>query len=41
MGIWAGSSWLRMGWVAGTCVCGNEPSVSIKCEEFLDELQTG
>ena len=22
--------------VAGTCNCGNELSVSIKCEEFLD-----
>jgi hypothetical protein len=21
---------------AGTCECGNEPSGSIKCEEFLD-----
>ena len=33
-----------MGWigvaqdrqVAGTCECGNEPSGSIKCGEFLD-----
>jgi len=24
------------GEVAGTCECGNEPSVSIKCGEFLD-----
>jgi hypothetical protein len=22
--------------MAGTCECGNEPSGSIKCEEFLD-----
>ena len=22
--------------VVGTCECGNEPSGSIKCEEFLD-----
>ena len=22
--------------MAGTCECGNEPSVSIKCGEFLD-----
>jgi len=22
--------------VAGNCECGNEPSGSIKCEEFLD-----
>jgi hypothetical protein len=27
--------------VAGTCECGEEPSDSIKCGEFLDELQTG
>ena len=25
-----------LGQVAGTCECGNEPSVSIKCGEFLD-----
>ena len=24
------------GQVAGTCECGNEPSSSIKCGEFLD-----
>jgi hypothetical protein len=24
------------GWVAGACECGNEPSDSIKCGEFLD-----
>jgi len=29
---WNGSSWLRI----GTCECGNEPSGSIKCGEFLD-----
>ena len=27
--------------VACTCQCGNEPSGSIKCGEFLDELITG
>jgi hypothetical protein len=26
--------------VAGTCKCGNEPSGSIKCEEFLDYLRS-
>ena len=26
----------RLGQVAGTCKCGNEPSGSIKCGEFLD-----
>jgi hypothetical protein len=25
--------------MAGTCECGNELSGSIKCGEFLDELQ--
>jgi hypothetical protein len=28
------------GQVAGTCKCGNEPSSSIKCGEFLDYLRT-
>jgi hypothetical protein len=27
--------------VAGTCKCGNEPSVSTKCGEFLDWLRIG
>jgi hypothetical protein len=35
-GAWTGSSWLRMGQVAGSCECGNEPWGSIKCGEFLD-----
>jgi hypothetical protein len=25
----------------GSCKCGNEPSGSIKCGEFLDWLKTG
>ena len=29
------------GQVAGTCECGNEPSGSIKCGEFLDQLRIG
>ena len=29
------------GQVAGTCEFGNEPSGSIKCGEFLDQLQAG
>ena len=29
--VWTGSSWLRI----GTGDCGNEPSGSIKCGEFL------
>jgi hypothetical protein len=35
-GAWTGSNWLRIGQVAGTCECGNEPSGTIKCGEFLD-----
>jgi len=27
--------------VADACECGNEPSGSVKCGEFLDQLQTG
>ena len=29
------------GQVADTCKCGNEPTGSIKCGEFLDQLRTG
>ena len=28
--------WIELAQVAGTCECGNEPSGSIKCGEFLD-----
>jgi hypothetical protein len=28
--------WLKIEMVAGTCECGNEPSGSIKCGEFID-----
>jgi len=34
--VGCGSSSLRIGTGGGHCECGNEPSVSIKCEEFLD-----
>ena len=30
---WAGPGWGR---VADACECGNEPSGSVKCGEFLD-----
>jgi hypothetical protein len=30
-----------LGQVAGTCECGNELSVSIKCGEFLYYLKIG
>jgi hypothetical protein len=34
--VWTGLSWLRI--LKGVCTreCGNEPSDSIKCGEFLD-----
>jgi len=35
-GAWTGLIWLRIGQVAGTCECGNELSISIKCGKFLD-----
>ena len=40
MGIWTGLGWPRIGQVSDTCECSNEPSGSVKCEEFVDELQT-
>jgi hypothetical protein len=36
VGLWTGLSWLRIETGGGTCECGNEPSGSIKCGEFLD-----
>jgi hypothetical protein len=36
VGVWAGLGWLRIETGGGTCECGNEPSGSIKCGEFLD-----
>ena len=36
VGVWTGSSWLRIGQVAGPSECGTEPLGSIKCGEFLD-----
>jgi hypothetical protein len=33
---WTGLRWLRIGTGGGSCECGNEPSGSIKCGEFLD-----
>jgi hypothetical protein len=36
VGTWTASMWLRIGQVAGTCECCNEPSSFIKCGEFLD-----
>ena len=40
-----GMDWIDLaegqGQVAGTCDSGNEPSGSIKCREYLDQLRTG
>jgi len=36
VGIWTGLGWPRIGQVADACECGNEPSGSVKCGEFLD-----
>jgi hypothetical protein len=42
VGVWTGVDWLRIEkGGTGNCECGNEPSGSIKCREFLDWLQTG
>jgi len=41
VGVRIGPCWLRIGTGGGTCECGNEPSGSIKCGEFLDWLRTG
>ena len=40
MGLWTGLVWPRIATVADACECGNEPSGSMKCGEFLDLLQT-
>ena len=36
--IWNGPGYRQL---AYACECGNEPSGSVKCGEFLDWLQTG
>jgi len=35
VGVWTGSSGLRIGTGAGICECGNEHSGSMKCGEYL------
>jgi len=35
-GTWTRLIWLRIGTGSGSCTCGEEPSGSIKCGEFLD-----
>jgi hypothetical protein len=34
--VWTALRWLMIETGAGICECGNEPSGSIKCGEFLD-----
>jgi hypothetical protein len=36
VGVKTGPSWLKIGKLAGTCECGNEPSGSIKFGEYLE-----
>jgi len=39
--VWTRSNWFRIGTGGGHCECGNGPSGSIKCGEFLDWLRAG
>jgi hypothetical protein len=41
VGVWTGLIWLGIWTDVCTCECGNEPSGSIRCREFLDLLRTG
>ena len=36
VGIWTGLGWPRIETGGGRSECGNEPSGSVKCGEFLD-----
>jgi hypothetical protein len=36
---WPGFIWLRIRTVAGSCKQGNEPSGTIQCGKFLDNLR--
>ena len=38
--VWTGMIWLGTGTDGGSLECGNKPSDSMKCEEFLDYLKT-
>ena len=38
--MWTELGWPKTGHLEDACECGYEPSVSIKCWEFLDSLQT-
>ena len=40
VGIWNGLGWPRIETGAEACECGNEPTGSVKCGEFLDHPQT-
>jgi len=41
VGVWTGSSCLRMGTGGGLSKGSNEPSGSIECQEFFYYLRTG
>ena len=41
MGVWNGSSCLKIGLVVGTCECGYENTGSLKFGEFFHQLRTG
>jgi len=36
VGIWTGLGWPRIETGGAACECGNKPSGSVKCGEFLD-----
>jgi len=40
MGAWTGLIWLRIGTGVGLFKRDNEPSGSIKCGEFLDQMRS-
>ena len=43
--VCGGMDWIELaqdrGKETGACECGNEPTGSIKCGEFLDQLRNG
>ena len=41
MGVWTDRTGSGQGQEAHACECGNEPTGSMKCGEFLDQLETG
>jgi len=39
LGVWTGSSWLRIGQIVGTCECGNEPRGPESAGNFLTSFK--